>query len=416
VSFTVPSAEFEQEVAKALQNIGRNTSMKGFRPGKVPANVVEKAYGENVRREAVQHFLNQAYQQAIEEHELEPATHPHVHVEELVPIIGGDLKHTFELELRPEFDLVDYKGLEVEGVSTEVSDEELEGALEDIRRQNSRPEPAGDDGLDAEGMAICKVELTFEDEVLQDRDGMRLSPKTPLPGTDPETFEKAMTGATEGAVIEHEVEFPEEFDHEKAAGNKGSARVTLEQVFRIVPPTDEDLWKLVEAEDDDAFRVELRKRVGEFKERQESARLEGALLEQLIELHPFDLPEKLVASQMEARVESMRAQMAESGASEEQLEEALSQGAAEDRLAAEKSLRALFLIEAIAKREELEVTEEDFLTELAGIAQRNQASLDEVKEYYGKDPGLIRQLGTELLERKVRTMLRENATVQAPSA
>ena len=415
ISLTVPADEFEAEVQRGLTRVGKHVRMKGFRPGKVPAAVVARAHGGQVRLETTQQFLSRAYEQAVQENELRPASHPHIHVEELVPDQGQDLVSAFDLNLRPDIELGDYRGLEVQGRPVDVTDEEVEAALADVRRQNSHPEPAGDDGLADDGMAIAKVELLHGDEVLHTREGMRLGLETPVPGSDPEAWRAAMQGGTAGREIAVEVTFPEDFEPESARGQTGAARITLDQVFRIVPPTDEELRGLFEAADDDELRSKVRDRIGEIKEEQEQARIEAALLSQVLDAHPMELPEAMVASQVDARLGRLRAQLEQAGATGEDLEariEGERQGARE---AAERSMRALFLIEAIGQKEGLQVSEEDMVAEIHAIAQRNQASFEEVREYYAKEQGLLNQLGVELQERKVRRFLREAAEILPPA-
>src|SRR5262245_8782958 len=129
VSFTVSAAEFERAVARGLQNVGRRARMKGFRPGKVPPNVLEKQFGEEVRREALQHFLNHAYDEAVKKHELRPAAHPRVDLDQLSVERGQPFSYDFRVFLRPEVKLGEYKGLEIERRPVSVTDEEVDAAL-----------------------------------------------------------------------------------------------------------------------------------------------------------------------------------------------------------------------------------------------------------------------------------------------
>jgi trigger factor len=408
ISVTIPAEEFEAEVTRALQRVGKHVRLKGFRPGKAPRAIIEKAHGEEVRRQAVQDLLGQAFRQAVEEHELKPAAHPRVRPEELVPLHGQALETVFDVPLRPEIVLGDYKGLAVESQPLDVEDAEVDAAIEDVKRQRSHPEPAEDAGLPADGLVLAKVELCFEGEVVLAREGLRLGTETPLPGSDPEAFAKALLGAKDGDVVEVPVIFPETFEHEPARGRAGNGRITVDQAFRIVPPTEAELFALFEVEDEAGLRETVRTRIREVKEQQEHGRVESALLELVLESHPLELPSTLVEDQVRDRKAELEKQLESQGVTGEAAASQIAGEEAEIRVSAERSLRGLFLIEAIAQKEGLGVTEEDMTTELTSIAQRNGATFEQVREYYGKRR-LFDQLGLELLERKVRAFLRENS-------
>jgi trigger factor len=417
VSFTVSADEIDRTIERGLRNVGQRTRMKGFRPGKVPVKVLEKQFGEQVRRDAVQHFLNHAYDDACKEHGLVPAAHPRVDLEDVAIEKGQAFRHEFQVYLRPEITLGDYKGLEIEKRAIEVTDDEVTAALDDLRRQRSRPEPAGEEGLDAEGMALCRLEFSEDgrEGVLLDRDNIRLSPKVAPGGIDAAAFEERLTGAKDGDVVEVPVTFPDEFPDEAARGQQGVCRITVRQAFRIVPPTDEEIRGMMEVEsEEDMLRV-ARERIAEAKEHEEDARIETQLLDQVIEMHAFDLPPGYLQEQAEAKAAEMRQNLEEQGVEAAAAEAQVAEQMDEIRRSSERGLRAVYLLEEISKAEDLKVTKEEMTAELASIAQRNQASVEEVGKYYQQNR-MFPQLALELLERKVRRFLRESADVRGAGA
>ncbi|MCZ6596366.1 MAG: trigger factor [Planctomycetota bacterium] len=414
VSFSVTAEEFEQTVRRALTNVGRHTKVKGFRPGKVPIQMLEKRHGAEVRREVLHHFLDDAYRRAVEDNELKPAAHPHIDIESIDVSPGQGVSHEFELFLKPDFELGNYKGLEVAGRTIEVGEEEVEAALEDLRRQRSRTEPAGDEGLPEDGMAVCKIEFLGEssDEPLLSRDGIRLSPKTAPTGVDADAFREAMTGAKEGDVVTVPVlAFPDEFPQEEARGQPGTCRLTLDQAFRIVMPAEEELFEIFEAEDAAGMRRAAAERIREGKQEAEEQRIEAALLNQVIELHPMEVPGGYIEQQVQAKAEETRRELLSAGTSEEDADARIRDELERMRDSTAKALKAAWLIEEIAGKEGLEVQEKDMAGELKRIAERNQVPVDEVRKYY-QAQGLVSQLALELLERRVRSFLREAADIR----
>lgn len=415
VSFTVPADEFAAEVRQLLTRIGRQANMKGFRPGKVPASVIEQLHGTEVRKEARQAFVQKAYEQAVGENDLRPFSHPRVDLDGVESEDGKDFEYGFELTLRPDFELGEYKGLAVETSLTPASDEEVDAAIAQVRQNQAHPEPAGDDGLPEDGMALCKVELLHEGEVVFTREGLRLGVETSIPGVELEAYKAAMNGKHDGESAEVPVTFPDDFEVEAARGTTGVCRITVNQAFKIVQPSDEELYKLLEVEDEAALKTRVREKLEEANADAENQRVEGVLLAAILDAHEMELPGGMVEEQTRQRVEQLRGELAAQGIEGDALEEQAAAQEGEARAAAERSAKAFFVIEAISQAEDIKVQEAEIKAELQGIAQRNRSSLDEVVAYY-RDQQLFPQLQMEILERKVRAFLRENADLKSPTA
>ena len=413
VSFTVPSAEFQGAMKRALGEAGRNVRMKGFRPGHVPPQVIERQFGPDIRRGTIEDFVRKAFQQAVEENQLKVVGRPQVDMEKVQPLEGADWSSEFEVSLRPDIDVGDTKGLEIESELEPVLDQEVESAIQSIKAQQSHPEPAGDAGLPADGLALVKVEWLSGRETVFSRDGLRLSPETPTPGADPEQFKKALTGAKDGDVREVPMTFPPDFDREELRGKFGVSRLTVSQAYRMVPPTDEDIRKIFTATDDADLKIKVRGKIEEAKIEREQGRIESALLERLLETQKFEVPKGLLDQQTDARMAEMAREMEQGGAPKDKIQTDVEAQRDAIRENATRGLRALFLVQTIAEKENLLVTREDLKAEMEAIAARNGVAVEEVGEYYKKNQ-LFDQMAIEILERKVRRHLRENAKITEP--
>jgi trigger factor len=415
ISFSIPAEEFEKEYRNGLRQMRQRVRMKGFRPGKAPLPMIEKQHGEELRRDVQQFFLRKAYSQAVEQEELRPIAHPRVPLEDAALAEDGSFALEFDVSLRPEVNLPEYKGLVIESELEPVMEANVEAALDELRRQQSRPEPAVD-GIDAKGLVLCSVAfLHAEREApLFDRDGLRLASQTPPPGVEPELFAEKMLGAKDGDVIELEMSLPQNIEEEELRGQPGTCRITVTQALNLVPPTDEELCALLEADDVAAMNAKVKVRLEEAAAQREEQRIETALLDRAIGALDLELPEPVLEDQTDARLKNLASQMLEQGVPEEELEQQLESQRATARDEAAKGLKALLLIEAIGDAEELLVTNEELEAELASIAERNETSVDEVRKYYSEN-SLGQQMAVELLERKVRRFLRQQAEVKAPS-
>jgi trigger factor len=413
VSFTVPSQEFQGALQKATQEAGRNVRMKGFRPGHVPVQVIERQFGPEIRRGTVEEFVRRAFQQAVEENQLKVVGSPSVDLEKILPLEGADLSHAFEVSLRPEIALSEYKGLPIESELEPVLDQEVESALENLRAQQAHPEPAGEAGLPEGGLALVKIEWLAGPESVLTRDGLRISPDAPTPGCEPEAFRRGVIGAKDGEVREVPMTIPEDFEREDLRGKPGTTRITVSQAYRMVPPTGEEVRRLLGASDDPDLKVKVRAKIEEAKIEREQTRIETTLLGRLVDGHGFDLPEALLAQQVEGRLLELARELEASGTPKERIPQEVEGQRETVEKAAARGLRALFLVQTIGEKENLLVSREDIRSELEAIAARNQATVEEVGEYYKKQ-NLFDQMAIEILERKVRRFLRENAQITEP--
>jgi trigger factor len=413
VHVKVAPEEFDGAVERAFKNAGRNVRMKGFRTGHVPRKVLERSFGEQIRNEAVEHFLQQAYQKAIQDEGLKIVGFERVDLGKLDLSQGKGLEHAFEVSLRPEIELGTYRGLGVESELEPVLEPELEAALEDFRQQQSTVEPAGEEGLAEDGMLLAKARWLSGEEAVMEREGLRLSPRLAPPGSDEAAWKAALLGLKAGERAEVAITFPSDFQREALRGQPGTLEVTAGEVFRIVPPTDQELLKALGAEEGADLRAAVRERLQEAKREQEERRIEGALIEKLLAAHPIEVPARMVEEQAKLRGQAYRRELASGGIPEAELDGHVEQRKEELERAAERGIRTLFLMQAIAEKEKLLVGNEDMQAELAQIAERNQATLEEVTKYY-REQGLFDQMALEILERKVRRFLREAAEIVQP--
>ena len=411
VSFSVPASEFETEFQKALKDLGRRLRIKGFRPGHVPPDVVNRLQGKEVRQEVAMRFVNQAYSRAIDEHKLRPLANPSVDFGEV--LAGVDFAHTFEFSLRPEFTLGNYKGLELESSLPPVLAEEVEAAIEQARKNQAHPEPAGDAGLPEDGMALCRVTLFHDGAQVWQRDGLRISPASTLPGVDAAAFKAAMTGKKDGETAEVALDFPADFEVEAARGQKGTCKVEVKHAFHVVLPTREELMKIIGAADEAELLKRAQDGLEQANRQLEDQRVETALLEQVIASHSMDLPPSMIEDQLKGRLAQMKSEFASQGKSAADIDAEVQKQEAQARADAEKSAKAYFLVERIAEAEKIQVSEQELVGELRSIAQRNRTSVEEVRDFY-QQQNLFPQLAMEILERKIRAFLRENAKLVAP--
>lgn len=426
MSFTVPRSEFEGEMRQQLRAAGRKVRMKGFRPGKVPPRVLERHFGGEARQRALEVFFNRAFEQAVREETLDTVGHQRVALEDIQIPEDADFSHSFEVSLRPALELVEYKGLRIESELEPVLEQEVQAALDDLRRQRSRPEPAGEAGLAEGGMALCRLAWVKDGETVLERDGLRLSPQDQLPGVEPEAWRQAVLGKKKGDVVELSMTIPPDFERADLRGAAATTRLELQEAFRMIPPSDEEVQELLGVKGPEELLSTCRDRIRQAKESREQMRVESALLERVLSEQEMELPARMVEAQVQTRRNALKleleaqnqaigqGQAAGQALSPEDVERELARQEEEIRTAVTRGVKAYFLVQGIARAESLQVESQDLVAELKDIAARNQATYEEVRDYY-REKGLIEQVAIELLERKVRALLREHAEIAQPA-
>jgi trigger factor len=413
VSLSVPAEDFQKHYKQGIQHQRGQVSMKGFRPGKAPLPMVEKQFGEEITANIQQHFIQQAYSQAVHENDLKPFSHPQINKDDAQLSEDGSFSVEFEVALKPTFELPDYKGLEVESELNPVLPENVDSAIEEIKLQQSRPEPAAD-GMEAGGMALGDVAFLHGETSVFDREGIRISDGTPPPGVDGEAFTEALQGSKDGDVVEVPMTLPDTLEQEDARGAEGICRVTVKQAYNMIPPTEEELFGMLQVEDEASLMIKVKEKLEENHQTQENGRIETVLLQRLMDETEVDLPDTMLEDQTTQRLNALHGQLEEQGLDHDAIHTQMEQQRPVAREESEKGLKALLVVEQLAETEDLQVRAEEMETELESIAMRNGADIDEVKKYYSEN-NMHQQLGIELLERKVREFLRENATVKEPT-
>jgi len=413
VTVSVPATEFTAQLEGSFKELSKNVRMKGFRPGKIPRAVLEKHHGETLRQETQQNFVQKGLQEIVAEKELRPVGQPRLTADDVVVAEDGGFVAKVAMSLRPDYTLGEYKGLEIEAPKVEVTDEEVATAIEQFKESQGRPEPAAD-GLTDDGMALASLELMNGEDSLMKRDGIRLSMKVVPPGLDEEAYKAALVGSKDGDAHDIPMTFPEDFEPEELRGQAGICRVTLAQVFDMQRPSDEDLQKMLGAENADDVNTKVREDILRQKQAQVNSQVELGLLEQLITAHEIEMPARLIEDQINNRKAAFFQEQVEAGTSEEDAKSQADEQEEGFRTEAIHNSTALFLLEDVAQAEELSVQNEDIARKFQEIAQRNQTSVEEVQKYY-QEKNLINQLAMEILELKVRAFLRENAKITETS-
>jgi len=290
-TITVPAGDLEQEINRRLGEIGRQVRLPGFRPGKVPMQILRTRFGPSVRGEVLQSTLQASSAEAINERQLRPALPPKVDI--LSAGEGADLEYKMAVEVLPEIPEPSFADLDIERLVVEVQDEEVDRAIERIAEQQrksevvERPAESGDILLvDTEGR-IGEQEIPGAGG--KDRQ-IVLGTGSSIPG-----FEDQLVGATAGEHRKVRVTFPTDYAVADLAGKDADFDVDVKEVRRRLPiAIDDELGQAVGLENLAELRQELRQRLQRDYDAASRLRLKRSLLDKLAERYDFSVPPGMV--------------------------------------------------------------------------------------------------------------------------
>lgn len=412
LTIKVPPEKVREHVAEVYKTASSQVQVKGFRPGKVPRKLLQQRFGKEILEEAKESLINASFEHACKDHDIAFIGKPDVQGIDESPLSEEEaLEFQVHLDVRPEVEVKNIKGIEVKAQGSDVTDEDIESGLKQLAAQKRSLKTVDDPVEDGD---FIKADLLFKkkagEEILT-RSGAQLNTNIPVAGTDPQVFADKLRGAEKGKVLEIDIKYPDTFEKEEVRGQDGTLQITVHQVMRVVPPAiDDELAKSFDYDSLDALKEELAKRIGEEKANAEIARQENVILETLVNENPFALPQSLVADQKQHLLGQIEAQLRQRGANDDIVQQELIKHGEEAETEAERRVRVFFLLEAIAKRQKIFVTEGDIDVELRDIAAQNKVTPDQAREHYEKHD-LLGDLRLSIMERKVREFLRENAKI-----
>ncbi|HWP85632.1 MAG TPA: trigger factor [Terriglobia bacterium] len=364
----IPAEVVQQKLQAIAAHFQKHARLPGFRPGKAPLSLVRQTFEEDIRSQLLQELLPEYVEAQVREKNWEPASPPSV--VEIEYSENAPLKFKATVEVMPEFALQDYSGLRVEWSEPAVSEEEVQQALEKLQDQaasyvNVEPRPIQDGDFASisvhggtPGSAAAGVELQ---EVLCEIGGAETVPE----------FTQNLRGAELGQEVSFDVSYPADFRDGRLAGKRISYRVKVLGIKKKQrPPLDDDFAKeLGEFESLEALRARLRENLLRSAREQAEATAKRLLRKQLVALHDFPVPESMVERQIERRVERLRRHLASQGMNPERLAWDWDRVRESQREEAMEEVKASLILEKIAEREAVVISEAELDQELKQLAE-----------------------------------------------
>jgi trigger factor len=420
LTIEVPPDEFGKDLEQAYRSIAKQVKIPGFRKGKVPKQIIDAQIGRDA---VIEEFLSSAvpvyFRDAVRSEDLAPIAEPDIDLEQ-VPEDGKDaepLIFTATVEVRPRLELAEYRGVKVDKPDTSVSGEEVQDWVRRLRERFAELEPA-DRAAAAEDFVTFDIRGTIDGEEVE-----KLTRTDYLHGVGSGEFgpvlDAELPGTKPGDIIE--------FDQSLAATQPGAEdeeaaksvhfRVLVKEVkVKKLPEADDDFAKTASEFDTlDELTADLREKLNELKEREAVGVVRDRALAALVDSVEVDLPESLVRHETDHRVEEATARAERSGLTLAQVLE--TQGWEEDRFredARAHAVRAItsdLVLEAIARKEDIDVTADEIGAEISALAQAYDRDPKELATQLDRS-GQIVTLASDIIRTKALDLLVENADIQ----
>jgi trigger factor len=406
LEITVPLEDVKAETDKVVQNIQKKASLPGFRPGKAPATLIRSRFSQEIRQEVLDHILPKAFRAKADEDQLKVVGTPdvtEVHFHD-----GEPLKFKAEFEVAPEFEIKEYRNLPVEYSEPQVSDEQINERIEQIRNQkaefvNEDPRPLADG--DHAVVSLESIEGVEGEPIKTDEMVLHLGD----PDTMPE-FTEGLRGVSPGEEKEIEVKYPEDYGQQRIAGKTVRFRVNVKAVRRKELPelNDEFARDLGDFKTLDEVRETVRKSIHSEQEYAAQQEAKNKLIDEMVNQHDFPVPEAFVDRQIEMQVEQQLRNLAGRGIDPRQLKLDWNKIKEAQRDKAIRDVKGSLLLEKVADTESIHATNDEVDREVQRIAKAEREPVAALRMRFEKD-GTLGRIASRIRTDKTLSFLFENA-------
>lgn len=394
----VNAEDFKAAIKKAFNKNKNRFAIPGFRKGKAPQAMIEKMYGEGVFYEdAADEAINASYAEAMKESGLDIVSRPEVTIEK----IGKDEPFVYSalVAVKPEVTLGQYKGIEVEKADASVSAEDVEAELKKVQEQNARLLTVEDRGVEDGDQTVIDFEgfvdgKGFEGGKAEDY------PLTIGSHSFIDTFEEQLIGKKIGEECEVNVTFPTEYHAADLAGKPATFKVTVKEIkVKELPElNDEFASEVSEFDTLDEYKKDVEKKLAEKKEIEANSKNEDAVVAKVVENATMEIPDKMIDAQAENMVQDMARRMQSQGLSLDMYLKytgmTVEQMKEQARPDAEKRIRTRLVLEAVAKAENIQISDEKVDEEVAKMAEAYKMEVEKLKSYMSESD--VKQMKEDL--------------------
>lgn len=413
VEVEIPAEAIHEKLDEKYKELRREAVLPGFRKGRAPIRLLEKRFGTDISKQVKLELMASASEAALKEHNINYLRDPDIDPDKVELPEEGPLKFDFEVEVRPEFELPELEGIEIEKPKMEVTDERISSEIQLIRNRAGLWTPK--EGAAEEGdQVIADVVLVTEGSADKDkRENVEIFVRKPgfVAGVPAEDLDQLLKGVKQGDTKTTTVDVPATYFNEQYRGKKIDIEISIKEIKKLEPAElNEEFFKRFgvssEAELKDMFREQLSGQA----ERESRTAMSEQIYDYLRESVELDLPEAVVADQSMTVLRRQYSNLLMRGMAKEQVEEQMDQLRASSEEQAKDQLKLFFIMDKIADKYDITATEEEINGHIAYIASMRGRRPEKMREELARD-GSLAQFALQVREEKCIEKLLETAKI-----
>lgn len=434
----VPASVVKNRFEAGLVEVQKDAKLKGFRPGQAPLGIIKQYYGEDVRHRLYHSLIDESFQHAVRENKLMAVGRPTIESPEHQHGEGAhdhaihedkDFTYTATVEVMPEIEVKGYTGIALTQEKKDVTNDDVEKVVQGMLDSQAQLEPVGGGLVLGDGSSSSRpvkkgdyADINFSGGLVQDgkvveQEGMKgsrlleIGSNSLIPG-----FEEEVVGMRKGETKTFKITFPKEYHAADIAGKDAEFTVTVNELKeKKMPELNDEFVKQMGYESVDDFRTKAKEYLGQEREQESQRKLRADLITAITEKNPFDVPNALVESQTRALAQDWAQELRQQGIDDNTIQGAIQQELENLKKRAEGQVRGSLLLEAIAKKENVELKPEEFDTELKKTAEQMKVDEQKLREYYAQNPGRQEDFAFRLRQERTIQFLLDKAKIKSKS-
>jgi len=414
ISIEIPQEAIKAATDEQYESLRKEAIVPGFRRGRAPRRLLEKRFGKETAEQIKLKLLAEASDSAVKDNEVNILREPDIDFENIELPESGALKFDYEVEVRPEFELPKLEGIPVNKTKLEVEDEQVDREIEQLCRYSGlwapREDGAVEDGDQIIADAVLKIEGVEEDEKLDNTEihvrGNGFVGPIPV-----EKLDELLIGAKAGDVKETSVEVPQTYFREEYRGKKVEISVDVKEIKYLKPAAlDEDMFGRLGVDDEEELKERITDSLEGRLEQQSRAEMTEQIYKYMLDKTKFELPVSVVADQASMILQRQYMGLIQRGLSREQIDEQTEQLKASSDTQAQEQLKTYFIMDKVAEKLEVEVSEEEINGHIAQVAIQRGQRPERMREQMERD-GSLEQFKLQVRDEKCVEKLLESAKI-----
>lgn len=413
INVIINRGDIDKRLNEKFKEIAPEAQIPGYRPGKVPRKLLQKHYFKEVSDQIKAELVLQSLEQLAEDHKLTPIAQPNIDPFKIQLPDAGDLTYEFEVEVAPEFELPQYKGLTLKRPVKDITDADVDDAFKKFLRRMGTLIPK-DGPVELEDYIECDMTIRHEDKVINEFKDLvlRVEPQLAFKDGMAEAFGEKIKGAKAGDERDISVQLSPSLMDDALRGKLVQGRVLVKNVKQIqLPELNSDFFSMMGVEAEEELRDRVRSALEQQLEHAQRQSAREQVLGHIAEVSTWDLPHDLLHRQARRTLQRRVFELRNAGYSEEDVRKQITILQQDSLATTAKALKEHFVLQKIAEVENIDVNDDDIQEEIESIAERSDESPRKVRARLERED-MMESLVMEILERKALDLVLEHATYE----